>query len=155
MRDKNLLYHLVHLKQENGTTPLHMSLSTTTTMKQRLRNGFYFVLFLLTVICFKTVHHLNDDENVSDAESKREHFRFKRNILEIVDRKFLPISQEGPILDFGHGPEKFGKDVFITIKTTLKYHNSRVTDIIDTWFKLAPEHVSTQPFMLMRLPCCL
>jgi hypothetical protein len=34
-------------------------------------------------------------------------------------------------------------DVLITVKTTVKYYATRVRDIIDTWFRLAPDNVSS------------
>ncbi len=50
--------------------------------------------------------------------------------------------RDGPMVDFGTSiPGKWGSDVFISVKTTYKYHQSRLKDILDTWFRLAPENV--------------
>lgn len=37
-------------------------------------------------------------------------------------------------------------ELTITVKTTLKFHENRVKDILDTWFRLSPENVDLKLF---------
>ncbi|VDP38063.1 unnamed protein product [Soboliphyme baturini] len=53
----------------------------------------------------------------------------------------LVLQKDGPDVDLGQGTTALGKNVFITVKTTAKFHKTRVRDILDTWFRLAPDKV--------------
>lgn len=117
-------------------------------MKLRLVQLARHLAYAICFFCFLTVlggfHRLSKDSNRS-LSVLLENPRFRRAILNSTpDRSNVLLESEGPLVELGPTlPQQLATDVFISVKTTRKYHAQRVGDIVDTWFRLAPENVSS------------
>lgn len=83
-----------------------------------------------TLVARQTFDKGNNSSS-SDRTSRREPATFAKR--EIHERKLQAKKQSG---------ETELKDIFISVKTTSKYHRARVKLLLDTWYLLAREQVN-------------
>lgn len=120
-------------------------------MKLHVRNGLFLALLLVSVLFLKTVYlgellvqdNSDQAEIISDASvNLRQLSRFKRDSK--ATRNLL--SRET------YDERQLANDVLISVKTTQKYHDTRVQTILATWFQLAKHQVKTTAQLSLYLP---
>lgn len=91
-----------------------------------IRNGLYIFLLFLILSVLKTYSPGDGYERQEPEPARLPIRRFKRTILNASEPIKKPVHKE---------------EMFISVKTTGKFHESRVRTVVDTWFQLAPKQV--------------
>lgn len=120
---------------------------------RRRRVAFFFIIFTLTTLVVLTLcHNLNSDASHCTAGwNNGEHSKmFKQTpSISIPTDSEKPTTLEDSITQQHH---QLLKDIFISIKTTQRYHSTRLPVILQTWLTtVTPENVSQVLYQLYLL----
>ena len=100
------------------------------------------------------------DETVEASEQLAEHkrFQFVRNLKPYFPNYIFqkPINRGnvvGENKDESHNDDITLDDVYISVKTSKKYHQNRLQIVIDTWFQQARNQVSVVVKQILQVIC--
>lgn len=103
----------------------------------------FAILFLRTFFRSSKGSEIAENSGDSPTESFQ---RLRRSILDYDTSKsenFLFGDETSTLISKLRQSLPSTNEVFISVKTTKKYHSSRLQTILDTWYRLAPELVRT------------